>query len=253
VLTVRPRKKGFMGYVQHVQRTVIGYFVTGMLVWIPLIVTIWIVRLLINNPVAGIERLTRVLLGYVRQLGDWNPAFSFLSGFRYQPGIGILLVVMIFLLTGILARYLVGRRLISSGERILARIPLISRIYRAVRQIRDVFMGRGGAVFQKVCLVEYPRPGLLAVAFVTSAEQGVVQEVAGKELIAVFVPTTPNPTSGYLVYLPPSDVRYLDIPVEEAMKLVVSGGAYIPGSDVDDLDAATPAPDAELNLARKSS
>ncbi len=243
MLKVRTRKTGIAGVIQHVRRTVFGYFLTGMLVWIPLIVTVWIVSLLINNQVMGIERVARNFFGHVRNLGDRVSWLGFLTEFQYKTGFGIMLVVMIFLLTGILTRYLLGRRLISSGESILARIPLISRIYRAVKQIRDVFFDRGGAVFQRVCLVEYPRPGLVAVAFVTSSEQGLVQEAIGKELIAVFVPTTPNPTSGYLIYLPPEEVRFLDITVEEAMKLVVSGGAYIPGSSEDkDLE------DAEIDV-----
>ncbi len=241
MLQVRPRKTGIAGVFQHVRRTVFGYFLTGMLAWIPLIVTVWIVRLLINNQVLGIERLARDVLGYLRDLGERISWLGFFTEFKYQPGLGVTMVVIIFLLTGILTQYLLGRRLISSGERILARIPLISRIYRAVKQIRDVFFDRGGAVFQRVCVVEYPRPGLVAVAFVTSSEQGLVQAAMNKELIAVFVPTTPNPTSGYLVYLPPEEVTYLDISVEEAMKLVVSGGAYIPGtSDDDDLDDEEP-------------
>ena len=241
MLKVRTNKTGMAGAIQHVRRIVVGYFITGLLAWIPLIVTVWVVRLLINNPVLGIERLARDMIGYVRSLGERFSWLSFLSEFKYQPGIGIVMVVMIFLLTGILTQYLLGRRLIGSGEKILARIPLISRIYRAVKQIRDVFFDRGGAVFQQVCLVEYPRPGLVAVAFVTSSEQGLVQQAMGKELIAVFVPTTPNPTSGYLVYLPPEEITILDITVEEAMKLVVSGGAYIPGSQSDEeTDGAVP-------------
>jgi uncharacterized membrane protein len=234
VLKVRTRKSGFWGYVQHVQRTVFAYFITGLLAWIPLIVTVWVVTLLINNPVLGIENLAGDVFGYFHELGGRVRWLRFLTEIEYQRGYGVVMVVIIFLLTGILTQYLLGRRLIGSGERILARIPLISRIYRAVKQIRDVFFDRGGAVFQRVCLVEYPRPGLVAVAFVTSSEQGLVQNAVGKELIAVFVPTTPNPTSGYLIYLPPEEVTFLDITVEEAMKLVVSGGAYIPGSQSDD-------------------
>jgi uncharacterized membrane protein len=236
VLIPRPTNGSFREWANYVWRTVLGYFVTGLLVWIPLMVTVWVMRLLINNPVLGIERITRDLFRHARDLGDRVPSLYFLTEFRYQPGIGVMLVVMIFLLTGILARYLLGRRLISTGERVLIRIPLVSRIYRATQQIRDVFMGRSGGVFQRVCVVEYPRPGLYAVAFVTSQEQGIVQDVIEKNMIAVFVPTTPNPTSGYLVYLPPDDVTYLDITVEEAMKLIVSGGAYIPGKDVESLD-----------------
>ena len=237
MLIPRPVDGSIFEWARYVWRTVIGYFVTGLLVWIPLIVTVWVMRLLINNPVLGIEGVTRDIFSYARELGDQRPALYFLTGFRYQFGIGVTLVVMIFLLTGIFARYILGRRLISSGERMLIRIPIVSRIYRAAQQIRDVFMGRKGGVFQRVCVVEYPRPGLYAVAFVTSQDQGLVQDVVAKELIAVFVPTTPNPTSGYLVYLPPQDVKFLDISVEEAMKLVVSGGAYIPGREVESLGA----------------
>jgi uncharacterized membrane protein len=112
---------------------------------------------------------------------------------------------------------------------LVGKIPLISRVYLAVQQIRDVFVNREGAVFQQVVLLEYPRKGIQAVGFVTSDEQGIVQETTGKTLWAVFVPTTPNPTSGFLLYLPPDDLIPLDMSVEDAMKLIVSGGAYIPG------------------------
>jgi len=189
VLKVRTRKTGMAGVIQHVRRVVVGYFITGLLAWIPLIVTVWVVRLLINNPVLGIERLARDMIGYVRSLGERFSWLSFLSEFKYQPGIGIVMVVMIFLLTGILTQYLLGRRLIGSGEKILARIPLISRIYRAVKQIRDVFFDRGGAVFQRVCLVEYPRPGLVAVAFVTSSELLTLSGETGRTRIPIYEET----------------------------------------------------------------
>ena len=95
-------------------------------------------------------------------------------------------------------------------------------------QIRDVFVRRDGAVFQRVCLVEYPRKGVFAVAFVTSDEQGIVQETMDKKLISIFLPTTPNPTSGFLLYVSEDEITLLDVTVEDAMKLIISGGAYLP-------------------------
>jgi uncharacterized membrane protein len=122
----------------------------------------------------------------------------------------------------------VWRKVIAAGEQIVAKIPGISKVYTAVTQIRDVFIRRDGAVFQEVILVEYPRPGLTVVGFITSREQGIVQAAAQKKMIAVFVPTTPNPTSGFLFYVPEEDLIPLDIAVEDAMKLIVSGGAFLP-------------------------
>jgi len=205
------------------------YLVAGMLVWIPLIITIWVTWLLIGKIGLGAEHLIAGLFGFLQNLGAKTERLEFLRHIEYRRGLGLVLTVALFLGTGVLTRYIVGRRLIAAGERLLNRIPFIRPVYRSVKQIRDVVIGRKGAVFQRVCLIEYPRAGMLAVAFVTSFDQGPVQERAGKKLIAVFIPTTPNPTSGYLVYLPPEDITILDMTVEDAMKLIVSAGAYVPG------------------------
>ena len=209
------KRSGLAGFWRQSWRQVWRFMVTGLLVWVPLIITGWVSWLVIYRLGFGVENLIKRLLDRLN--------------LYYYPGLGFLIVVALFLTTGFLARYWVGRKLISVGERLLERIPLISKVYGAVVQIRDVFVSREGSIFQYVCLIEYPRPGMIAIAFVTSAEQGIVQESMDKELVAVFVPTTPNPTSGYLVYVPPEDITLLDINVEEAMKLIVSGGAYIPG------------------------
>jgi uncharacterized membrane protein len=159
-------------------------------------------------------------------------------------GTGLLLCILLFLCTGFLTRYIVGRKIIATGEMIVGKIPLISRVYLAVQQIRDVFVNREGAVFQQVVLLEYPRKGIMAVGFITSSDQGIVQETAGRKLNAVFVPTTPNPTSGFLLYLSPDELTPVDMTVEDAMKLIVSGGAYIPGrAPIPELadESATPA------------
>ncbi len=194
----------------------------------PLIITLWVAWLVVNNVVLGVERLIQAAVVQLNIIGPRLGPLSFLQHVPYYFGVGVLLVFLVFLGTGFLTRYLIGRKLIEYSERIMQAIPLISRVYRAVQQIRDVFIGRQGAVFQSVCLIEYPRKGLITVGFVTSSERGLVQEATGQELVAVFVPTTPNPTSGYLVYLQPNEVTPIDISVEEAMKLIVSGGAYLP-------------------------
>jgi uncharacterized membrane protein len=206
---------------------------TGLMVWVPLIITLWLSWVVIT-------KVTTFIPGVMQYLGKdllakWFGVLSFLEEFQYEEEtwwvtlVGILLVVLLFFCTGILTRYLAIRKVIGIGEKLVAMIPGINRVYLAVQQIRDVFVNRGGAVFQRVVLVEYPRPGLLVVGFVTSEEQGIVQKSAKKKLTAIFVPTTPNPTSGFLLYVPPEELTPMDISVEDAMKLIVSGGAYLPG------------------------
>lgn len=205
------------------------YLVAGLLVWIPLIVTAWVVWKFIGTVGLGAEGLIQRAFELLNALGARTQRLTFLQEVRYVRGLGLVITVVLLLGTGVLTRYIIGMKIIAAGERLLNRIPLVRPIYRAVQQIRDVFIGRRGAVFQHVCLIDYPREGMTAVAFVTAKDEGPVQHAEGKELVAVFVPTTPNPTSGYLVYLPPEEIRILDISVEDAMKLIVSAGAYIPG------------------------
>jgi uncharacterized membrane protein len=220
---------GFITWIQQAWSQVWRYLVSGLLVWIPLIISVWVAWFVFDRIVFGMERLVKSLFGTLNDFGGRYPQFSFFTDWEYRDGTGFMLALALFLGTGVLARYIVGRKIIGFGERLLQRIPFISRVYRAVRQIRDVFISREGSVFQKVCMVDYPRQGMSAVAFVTSREHGIVQEVLNKpDLVAVFIPTTPNPTSGFLVYLPESEITILDISVEDAMKLIISGGAYVP-------------------------
>lgn len=225
--TKAPRR-GVFGSIRRAWRQLSRYMVSGLLVWVPLIITIWVTWFVFAKMLFGIESLADRTIKAMNRIAEANPQFQFLAGFKYAPGMGILLTIALFLLTGVLTRYLVGRQLIAAGERILNKIPFISRVYRAVQQIRDVFVGQG-AIFHQVCLIEYPRPGLLAIGFVTSEDTKFMERYAQQELIAIFVPTTPNPTSGYLVYLPKEQVIFLDMTIEEAMKTIVSAGAYYPG------------------------
>jgi uncharacterized membrane protein len=218
-----------VGVFKHWWQQLVRYMGTGMLVWIPLIVTLWVTWFLFVRLVGSLNNGMKALVANAHEIAARVPQLEFLDRLQYVPGAGFILALLMFMLTGFLARFLVGRRIIAYGEQILNRIPLISRVYRAVQQIRDVFITREGAVFQKVCLVEYPRKGMYVVGFVTSGDRGIVQETLEKHLTAVFIPTTPNPTSGFLVYLPPEEITELNINIEEGMKLIISGGAYLPG------------------------
>ena len=225
---------GISGAFRFVWSQVWRTMLAGLLVWVPLLITVWVMSFLINRFVFGAERQLKFWIGALQQwaekLEGRYPPLALFEFIDYQYGMGITLVVCLFLGTGILTRHLVGRKIIALGERVVHFIPVVNRIYRAVQQIRDTFMNRQGAVFQGVCLIEYPRPGMLAVAFVTCRDQELIKELTGQRLVAVFVPTTPNPTSGYLIYVPPQDITYLDISIEDAMKLIVSAGAYVPPS-----------------------
>lgn len=232
-------------FVRQYLRALRFYLVTGLLVWIPLIVTLWLTWWLFKNVGLGLENLIKNGYLAINDLGERVSGLGFLTRLEYKPGFGFLIAIALFLTTGFLTRYLVGRRVIGAGESILDRIPLVSRIYRAVQQIRDVFVTREGTIFQQVCLVQYPREGVYAVAFITSREQGIVHNALEKELYSVFIPTTPNPTSGFLLYFSPEEITLLDISVEDAMKLIISGGAYLPGTEaVDKLSEIHAAPAA---------
>ncbi len=225
-----PDTKRAPGFFRQYLRALRLYFITGLLVWVPLIVTLWITWWLFKAVGLGLENLIQRGYESLHALGRRVPQLDFLTGFTYVRGFGFLIAAALFLTTGFLTRSLVARRLISAMERIFDRIPLISTIYRAVQQIRDVFISREGAVFQKVVLIEYPKSDVWAMGFLMSREQGVVQHALGGEHWSVFVPSIPNPTTGFLLFYPPDRIRVLDLTIEEGMKIVISGGTYMPGT-----------------------
>jgi len=218
-------------YFRQMQR----YITTGVMVWVPLFITIWVSWIFVSKIALAIDVSMNHVEDYVNQLGKRVPNLNFLEHFRFDSplasmGTGLLLAILLFLCTGFLTRYIIGRKIIALGETIVGKIPLISRVYLAVQQIRDVLVNREGTVVQQVVLIEYPRPDHYHVGFVTSNEQGPVQVAAGdRKLCAVFVPTVPSPTNGFLVYMEPEKVMPIDMSSEDAMKLLVSCGAYMPG------------------------
>ena len=240
MLSVRDRKAE-QGFVGQYLRALRFYFVTGLLVWVPLIATVWLTWWLFKTVGLGLERLIQNGYGTLNRLGERFESVSFLTDVVYVPGFGILIAIALFLTTGFLTRSLVARRLISTGESLFDRIPLISKIYRSVQQIRDVFVTREGTIFQKVVLVEYPRKDVWVVGFLTSREQGVIQGTLAARKWAIFVPSIPNPTTGFLLYVDPEEIVETQLSIEEGMKLIISGGAYLPGTHDAALKAAAQA------------
>lgn len=191
-----------------------SYFIAGILVLLPFVLTIFIIFWLFVT-VDGL--LDRVMHSFLERLG--------LLAF---PGVGFLSVIVLILITGIIARNYFGRKILSIGDIIVTRIPLINRIYLAIKQISKAFLTEQREVFRNAVLIEYPRKGVYSIAFYTKKVKGEIQEKLENDLVSVFVPTTPNPTSGYLLFIPSTDVITLDMSIEEALKLVISGGVVVP-------------------------
>jgi uncharacterized membrane protein len=155
------------------------------------------------------------------------------------PGLGLLITIAFLTLVGFLAAGLAGRTLVRIGERLLSRMPVVRSVYGTLKQIFETVLAQSSRSFREVVLVEYPRRGLGAIGFVTGPTKGEIQTRSEDELVNVFLPTTPNPTSGFLLFVPRRDLVHLDMTIEEAMKLVISGGIVAPPSQLDALaDAA---------------
>lgn len=194
------------------------YLVAGLLVWVPLGVTVWVVRSLINW-----------MDGSMRLIPEpYRP--ENLLGFPV-PGLGVLLSLLILFVTGILAANFFGRSLVGVWERLLARIPLVRSVYSGTKQLAETLFSGGGESFRKVLLVEFPRRGLWTLAFQTANDLGEAQEKIGGSVINVYIPTTPNPTGGYFVMVRSEDVVELEMSVDDGLKVILSMGAVVPGLD----------------------
>ena len=199
------------------------YLVAGILVWVPLAVTYAVLRF-----VVGLMDRTLLLLParyrpeiLLQQLfGTENPI--------QVPGLGVILTIVVLLITGLLAANFVGRAFVGGWESLLNRIPVVRSIYSAVKNFAEMVFSDSSQSFKQVLLIEYPRKGLYSLAFQTSTELGEVQGRKGEEIVCCFVPTTPNPTSGFIVIVPKKDVTVLDMEVDEALKMIISLGVVVP-------------------------
>lgn len=199
-------------------RTVLGrYFVAGILAFAPLGITIWAIAWII-------QRLDNLLLPRVLKV-----LFPGVEDPPSLPLVGALFTLVVILLFGVVARHLFGWELVRLWERLLLRVPVARNIYAAVKQLFEaIFLSGQGASFRRVALIEYPRKGIYALAFVTGTARGIVQEATPKEMVNVFVPTTPNPTSGFYLLVAEDELVAVDITVEQAFKLVMSAGLVAP-------------------------
>lgn len=191
------------------------YLVAGLLVWIPLVVTIFVVRMII-----GLMDRSLVLLPSRYRPEEW-------LGFAI-PGLGIVLTFALLLVTGILAANIVGRTAVGMWESMMERIPFVRSVYSAAKNFAEIVFSDTGQSFKKVLLIQYPRKGIYTLCFLTAGGMGEVQGRTGEDVVCCFVPTTPNPTSGFIVLVPRKDVIELDMEIEEAFKLIFSLGVVVP-------------------------
>lgn len=193
------------------------YFLAGLLVLIPLVLTVFIIWKLF---IAIDGLLSGFINNMLERIGI--PVTSI--------GLGFISVVLLIFLTGMIAKNYFGRKVIRIGEDIVTKIPLMNRIYLAIKQISNAFFSEKREVLKKAVLIEYPRKGIYSIGFFTQDTKGEVQDRLQQDVVSIFLPTTPNPTSGFLLFVPKSEVAELNMTIEEALKLVISGGAIVPTS-----------------------
>jgi uncharacterized membrane protein len=187
------------------------HFLTGLLIWIPLAITLWVLHLIVTSMDMSLDLVP----------ADWRPHF-------YFPGLGLMLTLLIVWMTGVFGSNLLGRRVILFWEGMLHRIPVVNSIYGGVKQVSDTLLKPGGQAFRKALLVQYPRTGSWTIAFQTGQPAGEVKRHIGAEYVSVYVPTTPNPTSGFFLMMARSEVIELSMSVDEALKYVISMGSVPP-------------------------
>ena len=191
------------------------YFITGLLVLVPLAITLWVLSLIIGTMDQSLLLLPE----------SWRPQALFGFGI---PGLGTILTLLVIFLTGVAARNFIGNQVVLLWESILTRIPVVNSIYSSVKQVSDTLFSSSGNAFRKAVLVQYPRAGSWTIAFLTGVPGGDVRNYLQGDYISIYVPTTPNPTSGFFLMVPRADVIELDMTVDAALKYIVSMGVVAP-------------------------
>lgn len=191
------------------------YLITGLVVWVPLVITVWVLTFLV-----GTMDQTLLLLPSALRPETW-------LGF-YLPGMGVLLTLLVVFLTGLFTANILGQRLVRVWERAVARIPVVNTIYKSVKQVSDTLFSPTGQAFRKALLVQWPSPGMWTIAFLTGTPGGDVANHLQGDYVSIYVPTTPNPTGGYFVMVPRTAVIELDMSVDAALKYIISMGVVSP-------------------------
>jgi len=191
------------------------YFITGLLIWVPLAITIWVLSMIIRTMDQSLLLLPEAL----------RP--EHLMGF-YLPGIGVLLTLLVVLISGVTARNMVGQRFLVYWEGLLSRIPVVKSVYLSVKQVSDTLLSGSGEAFRKVLLVRYPHPEAWAIAFQTSTPVAQVANIGGDEMVGVFIPTAPSPVNGFFFFVRKCDTIELNMNVDSALKYIISMGVVAP-------------------------
>ena len=192
------------------------YFLAGVLVTSPIFITVYVTWIIITFIDTQVADLLPDSLDFTKQLP------------HQIPGLGLIISVVVITFIGALTPGFIGRTLLKTGEKFLDKMPVVRSIYAAIKQIMETVMSTNSESFREVVLVEYPRKGIWVIGFVTGETKGEVQSLNKEILINVFLPTTPNPTSGFLLFLPKKDLVYMKMKVEDAVKMVISGGIVTP-------------------------
>ena len=199
---------------KKLQRRIRNIFITGLLITLPIALTYFILQFLFKNLDALSPVFTQVLI----DMGAPIP-----EGYRI-PALGLVITLLIVLAVGWFTTNFFGKQMINLGESLVEKIPFVRKIYKGSKQVVQSIAHADTTAFRKVVLLEFPRRGMLAIGFVTGSARGEVQEYTREDVLNVFVPTMPNPTSGFLVFAPPEDLTEIDMSIEDGIKYVVSGG-----------------------------
>jgi uncharacterized membrane protein len=196
-------------------RRVRNYLIGGLLIWIPIMVTVWVVRFL-----SGILDQSLLLLP-----PSWRPEAVFGT---YVPGVGIILSLLLLFLTGLVMKNLFGGQMVAGLESLVRRIPVVGPVYGGAKTFSETVLTDKGKSFKQVVIVEFPRKGVYSIGFITAHELEEAQAKTAQVVTCVFVPTTPNPTTGFIILVPKDEVTYMDMSVDEAFKMLLTLGVVVP-------------------------
>jgi len=200
---------------RHPARKLRNYMIGGLLIWIPIMITVWVVRFL-----SGILDNSLLLLP-----PSWRPEAVFGS---YIPGLGIILSLLLLFVTGVLVKNLFGGQMVAGLESLVRRIPIVGAVYAGAKTFSETVLTDKGTSFKQVLIVEFPRKGAWSIGFLTAENLEEVRARTGEDMISVFVPTTPNPTTGFIIVVKRSEVVFLDMSVDEAFKMILTLGVVAP-------------------------
>ena len=200
------------------------YLLTGLLVWLPMGVTVWLLTWLVGT-------MDGIFLAILGALDAVIPGMHELAeSLRHMPGLGVILVAVVIYFTGLFVTNIFGQWWLRQWSKVITRIPVVNSIYSSVKQVADTLFSGSGNAFSKALLVQYPHQGSWTIAFLTGAPAGQVAQNLPNDCVSVYVPTTPNPTSGFFLMMPRANVVELEMSVDDALKYIISMGVVVPGS-----------------------